>query len=32
MTEKTAKYIPNARLEIFEDSGPFAQVEEPGKF
>jgi pimeloyl-ACP methyl ester carboxylesterase len=26
------KQIPNARLEIFEESGHFALVEEPEKF
>lgn len=32
MAEELIKYIPNARLEIFEDSGHFALVEEPEKF
>jgi proline iminopeptidase len=32
MAEEMAKYVPNARLEIFEDSGHFALVEEPEKF
>ena len=32
MAEEIIKYIPNARLEIFEDSGHFALVEEPEKF
>ena len=32
MAEEIVKYIPNARLEIFEDSGHFALVEEPEKF
>jgi proline iminopeptidase len=32
MAEEMAKHIPNARLEIFEDSGHFALVEEPEKF
>jgi len=32
MAEEMARYIPNARLEIFEDSGHFALVEEPEKF
>ena len=32
MAEEMVKYIPNARLEIFEDSGHFALVEEPKKF
>jgi len=32
MAEEMVKYIPNARLEIFEDSGHFALVEEPEKF
>jgi proline iminopeptidase len=32
MAEEMAKYIPKARLEIFEDSGHFALVEEPEKF
>lgn len=32
MAEEMLKHIPNARLEIFEDSGHFAFVEEPEKF
>jgi len=32
MAEEMAKHIPNARLEIFEDSGHYAFVEEPEKF
>ena len=32
MAEEMAKHIPHARLEIFEDSGHFAHIEEPGKF
>ena len=32
MAEEMVKYIPDARLEIFEDSGHFALVEEPKKF
>lgn len=32
MAEEMVKHIPNARLEIFEDSGHFALVEEPEKF
>ena len=32
MAEEIAKHIPNARLEIFEDSGHYAFVEEPEKF
>lgn len=32
MAEEIVKYIPNARLEIFEDSGHFPLVEEPEKF
>jgi proline iminopeptidase len=32
MAEEMVKYLPNARLEIFEDSGHFALVEEPDKF
>ena len=32
MAEEMVKHIPNARLEIFEDSGHFAHVEEPEKF
>ncbi len=32
MAEEMARYIPSARLEIFEDSGHFALVEEPEKF
>ena len=32
MAEEIVKHIPNTRLEIFEDSGHFAFVEEPEKF
>jgi proline iminopeptidase len=32
MAEEMVKHIPNARLEIFEDSGHFALVEEREKF
>lgn len=32
MAEELVKHIPNARLEIFEDSGHYALVEEPQKF
>lgn len=32
MAEEMVKHIPNARLEIFEDSGHFVLVEEPEKF
>lgn len=32
MAQEMIKYIPKARLEIFEDSGHFAHVEEPEKF
>ena len=32
MAEEMVKHIPNARLEIFENSGHFALVEEPEKF
>lgn len=32
MAEAIVKHIPNARLEIFEDSGHYALVEEPEKF
>lgn len=32
MAQEMIKHIPNARLEIFEDSGHFALVEEPEKF
>jgi proline iminopeptidase len=32
MAEEMVKHIPDARLEIFEDSGHFAMVEEPDKF
>ncbi len=32
MAEVIVKGIPNARLEVFEDSGHFALVEEPAKF
>jgi proline iminopeptidase len=32
MAEEMARHIPNAQLEIFEDSGHYAFVEEPEKF
>ncbi len=32
MAEEMVKHIPHARLEIFEDSGHFALIEEPEKF
>jgi proline iminopeptidase len=32
MAEEMVRHIPNARLEIFEDSGHFALVEEPETF
>lgn len=32
MAEEMVKHIPNARLEIFEESGHFPMVEEPKKF
>ena len=32
MAKEMARHIPHARLEIFEDSGHFALVEEPDKF
>lgn len=32
MAEEIARHLPDARLEIFEDSGHFLLVEEPGKF
>ena len=32
MAEEIVRHIPNAQLEIFEDSGHYAMVEEPGKF
>jgi proline iminopeptidase len=32
MAEEILKHIPDARLEIFENSGHFAMVEEPEKF
>jgi proline iminopeptidase len=32
MAEEMVKHLPNARLEIFEESGHFAVVEEPEKF
>jgi proline iminopeptidase len=32
MAEEMIRHIPHARLEIFEDSGHFALVEEPAKF
>ena len=32
MAEEIARHLPDAHLEIFEDSGHFLLVEEPGKF
>jgi proline iminopeptidase len=32
MAEEMVRHIPDARLEIFEDSGHFAVIEEPEKF
>ncbi len=32
MAEEMVKHLPHARLEIFDDSGHFAFVEEPDKF
>ena len=32
MAEEMVKHIPSARLEIFEDSGHYAFIEEPEKF
>jgi proline iminopeptidase len=32
MAEEMVKHIQNARLEIFEESGHFALVEEPERF
>jgi len=32
MAEEMVKHIPNAQLEIFEDSGHFGHIEEPEKF
>ena len=32
MAEEMARHIPNTRLEVFEDSGHFAHIEEPEKF
>jgi proline iminopeptidase len=32
MAEEMVKHIPDAKLEIFEESGHFAHVEEPEKF
>lgn len=32
MAEEMSKHIPDARLEIFEESGHFCHVEEPEKF
>lgn len=32
MAEEMVRHIPDARLEIFEESGHFAHVEEPEKF
>ncbi|HVN16578.1 MAG TPA: alpha/beta hydrolase [Anaerolineales bacterium] len=32
MAEEMVKHLPNAQLEIFEESGHFALVEEPQKF
>ena len=32
MAEEMVKHLPDARLEVFEDSGHFAVIEEPEKF
>jgi proline iminopeptidase len=32
MAEEMPRHIPDAQLEVFEDSGHFALVEEPQKF
>ena len=32
MAEEMIRHLPNGRLEIFEDSGHFALIEEPEKF
>lgn len=32
MAEEMVRHIPDARLEIFEDSGHFALIEQPGDF
>ena len=32
MAEEMVKHIPNAKLEVFEESGHFALIEEPEKF
>jgi proline iminopeptidase len=32
MAEEMVKHLPHARLEVFDDSGHFAVVEEPAKF
>jgi pimeloyl-ACP methyl ester carboxylesterase len=32
MAEEMVRNIPHAKLEVFEDSGHFAFVEEPEKF
>jgi proline iminopeptidase len=32
MAEEMFKHLPNARLEVFEESGHFAVIEEPEKF
>jgi pimeloyl-ACP methyl ester carboxylesterase len=32
MAEAMVQHVPHARLEIFEESGHFAVVEEPEKF
>jgi proline iminopeptidase len=32
MSEEIAREIPDARLEVFENSGHFAHVEEPERF
>lgn len=32
MAEEMVRHLPNGRLEIFEDSGHFALIEEPEKF
>jgi proline iminopeptidase len=32
MAEEMVKYLPNAQLKIFEESGHFALIEEPKAF
>jgi pimeloyl-ACP methyl ester carboxylesterase len=32
MAEEMARHLPKARVEVFQDSGHFALVEEPEKF